>query len=274
MGSPNSLEKIALPLRLEEIQVDLQTERLGGHIHYFPRIDSTNSYAYRLAEAGAPEGEVVIGEEQTQGKGRMGRQWISPPYLNLYFSVILRPTLPPVHAPQITLMAAVALAETVTNWISAPPEIKWPNDILVGGKKLAGILTESSCDPDRIRFVILGIGANLNFDEDRMSDALRQRATSILSLTQRPVVREIFAQRLIQNLDRCYGELEAKGFSGLSRRWDRFFALKGKRVRVEMAGEPVTGKALGLDDDGALILVGEGGERRKVIAGDVIPLDA
>lgn len=274
MKSLARLEKFAVPLRLEEIQVDLQAQRLGGHIHYFPKIDSTNSYAYRLAEAGAPEGEVVIGEEQTQGKGRMGRQWVSPPYLNLYLSVILRPALPPVHAPQITLMAAVALAETVAHWLSAPPEIKWPNDILVGGKKLAGILTESSCDPDRIRFVILGIGANLNFDEERMSEALRQRATSLLSLTRRPVAREIFARRLIQNLDRCYGELEARGFSGLAQRWDRFFALRGKRVRIEMAGEPVTGKALGLDETGALILLVEKGERRKVIAGDVIPLDS
>ena len=136
--------------------------RLGNQpsrkkLHYFAEIDSTNACARRLAERGAQEGEVIIAESQTHGRGRLGRTWVSPPYVNLYLSVILRPKLPPIDAPQITLMAAVALAETLAAFIPVPlPAIKWPNDILAGGKKLAGILTESSCHSERIEFVILG----------------------------------------------------------------------------------------------------------------------
>ncbi|MBI3064716.1 MAG: biotin--[acetyl-CoA-carboxylase] ligase [Deltaproteobacteria bacterium] len=165
------------PLCLDIIQSELATKRLGTKFHYFQEIDSTNSYARRLADAGAPEGAVVIAEHQSDGRGRLGRSWESPPYRNLYFSLLLRPTLAPAHAPQITLMAAVALADTVAAFVAEPPAIKWPNDILLQGKKLAGILTESSCDAKRIEFVILGIGVNLNFPRER-TDAMELSKTS------------------------------------------------------------------------------------------------
>src|SRR3990172_856750 len=156
------------PLSLDEIHGALGTKRLGTRFHYFQEIDSTNSQARRLADAGAPEGEVVIAEHQSDGRGRLGRGWVSPPFSNLYCSLVLRPALAPANAPQITLMAAVALADTVAAFVAEPPAIKWPNDILLRGKKLAGILTESSCDAKRIEFVILGIGVNLNFPRERM----------------------------------------------------------------------------------------------------------
>src|SRR5919106_2303059 len=183
---PTSEQKPELgghPLQLQQIQDGLATKRLGAQLHYFPDIDSTNSYARRLAEHGAAEGEIVIAEAQTRGRGRLGRSWISPPFVNLYFSVILRPRLAPAHAPQLTLMAAVAVADTVTFFIHTAPAIKWPNDVLVGGRKLAGILTESSCDSERIEFVILGIGINLNYPVELMPEDIRNRATSIASLT-------------------------------------------------------------------------------------------
>jgi hypothetical protein len=131
-------ERIDGPLQLQQVRDGLAIRRLGTNLHYFSEIDSTNSYA-------------------------------------LYFSVILRPQLPPVHAPQLTLMAAVALADTIASFIGTPPSIKWPNDILVGGKKLAGILTESSCDSERIEFVILGIGVNLNYPVPSMPEVIRER---------------------------------------------------------------------------------------------------
>src|SRR3989337_2150013 len=146
------------PLNLDEIQGALGTKRLGTRFHYFQEIDSTNSHARRLAETGAPEGEIVIAEHQSGGRGRLGRSWGSPPFSNLYCSLILRPALAPAQAPQITLTAAVALADTVAAFVAEPPAIKWPNDILLRGQKLAGSLTESSCDAKRIEFVILGIG--------------------------------------------------------------------------------------------------------------------
>ncbi len=261
------------PLRLEEIQRGLVTERLGKKIHYLPEVDSTNRFAFRRAQEGGEEGEIVIAESQTRGKGRMGRSWFSPPGLNLYLSVILKPKLPPVHAPQITLMSAVAVADTVQSFLESPPAIKWPNDIMVQGKKLAGILTESSCDPERLHFVVVGIGVNLNLPSGLLPEAIRESATSLLMLTGRTVDRAAFTGQLIQSLDRCYGELEDKGFPWIARRWESFFELRGKRVMVEMADEPLTGTARGIDGDGALILEQDGGALQRIVAGDVIPLE-
>ena len=261
------------PLHLEQVRDGLITKRLGGRLHYFAEIDSTNVYAKRLAEQGAGEGEVIIAETQTRGRGRLGRHWVSPAFLNLYFSVILRPRLAPVQAPQITLMAAVALADTVTLFLGRPPAIKWPNDILVGGKKLAGILTESSCSSEAIEFVILGIGANLNYPVALMPEGIRKRATSMIALTQRPINREAFARRLIQDLDRCYGELQEEGFGSLALRWEALFGLRGKRVRAEATDQSVMGRARGLDRDGALLVEDDEGIRHRIVAGDVVLLE-
>ncbi len=261
------------PLSLDEIQGALGTKRLGAKFHYFPEIDSTNSYARRLADAGAPEGEVVIAEYQSDGRGRLGRSWVSPPFSNLYCSLVLRPALAPAHAPQITLMAAVALADTVASFVCEPPTIKWPNDILIRGRKLAGILTESSCDAKRIEFVILGIGVNLNFPRERMPESIRDRATSLVEVGGQGVSRENFLRRLIQDLDRCYGVLEDLGFAAIAPRWQARFGLKGKTVRVEMGGDVLIGQAVGIDRDGALLVEDDRGERQRVVAGDVTAIE-
>jgi BirA family biotin operon repressor/biotin-[acetyl-CoA-carboxylase] ligase len=261
------------PLQLQQVRDGLVTTRLGKRLHYFLEIDSTNSHAQRLAAEGADEGAVIIAEAQTHGRGRLGRSWISPPFVNLYFSVILRPRLPPVDAPQLTLMAAVALTDTLAQFLQIPPIIKWPNDILVGGKKLAGVLTESSCDSKRIEFVILGIGVNLNYPVASMPELIRQRATSIVSVTEKSVSRELFLRRLIQDLDRCYGELEDAGFHSIATRWEALFGLRGKKVRVEMGDQVVTGTARGIDRDGALLLESEGGAPLRIVAGDVVPVE-
>jgi BirA family biotin operon repressor/biotin-[acetyl-CoA-carboxylase] ligase len=260
------------PLSLDEIQGALGTKRLGTKFHYFQEIDSTNSHARRLAETGAPEGEVVIAEHQSDGRGRLGRSWVSPPFSNLYCSLVLRPALAPAHAPQITLMAAVALADTIASFVADRPAIKWPNDILIDGKKLAGILTESACDAKRIEFVILGIGVNLNFPRERMPETIRDRATSLMEVAGNTLSRELFLRRLIQDLDRCYGTLGDLGFAAIAPRWEAYFALRGRRVRVEMVDETLSGTATGIDGDGALLLEAEDGVLHRVLAGDVIPL--
>lgn len=260
----------------EEIQRGLAPARLGKRIHYFAEIPSTNLHASRRAQEGAAEGEVFIAETQTHGRGRMGRSWISPPYANLYLSVILRPRLRPDEAPQITLMAGVAAAEAVQSFLGLAPEIKWPNDILVKGKKLGGILAESSSEPDRLLFVVLGIGVNLNYPREMMPEAIRESATSLMTLMEKPVDRCLFARRLIRDLDRCYGELESQGFAAIRQRWESFFKLKGKMAKVDMAGGEgeVVGKVRGIDVDGALILEDDTGELKKIVAGDVVPLQA
>jgi BirA family biotin operon repressor/biotin-[acetyl-CoA-carboxylase] ligase len=271
------IHRAAVPLEIEKLKESAETCRLGKQIHYFVEIESTNAYAFKRAQEGGTEGEIVVSESQTRGKGRMGRHWVSPAYLNLYFSVILRPKVPPAHAPQLTLMSAVAVAETVQSFLPYPPEIKWPNDILVRGKKLAGILTESSCQSDKILFVIIGIGVNLNFTLALMPEAIQDRATSIRILTQKPVNRTAFMQRLIHNLDKCYGDFEDKGFSVLAHRWESFFALKGKNIKIQMTSSPdqaIRGKAIGIDGDGALTLQDDRGVLRRIIAGEVFPADS
>jgi len=256
----------------EEIRKHLAAARLGKKIHYFPELDSTNRYAFKLAAEGADEGEVVLAERQTRGKGRLGRGWFSPPNLNLYLSVILRPRLRPADAPQLTLTAAVALAESAQSFLGYPPAIKWPNDILVGGKKLAGILTESSVDRERLHFVVVGLGVNLNIAQHMLPEELRGLATSLLILTQRPVDRDAFAGELIRSLDRCYGELEQRGFPYIAARWESFFELKGRKVKVEMGDRQLSGTAKGIDRDGALLVERADGALERVIAGDVIPI--
>jgi BirA family biotin operon repressor/biotin-[acetyl-CoA-carboxylase] ligase len=260
-------------LTLAGLRQGVTAKRLSGPFHYFSEIDSTNSAARRLAEAGAPEGSIVIAESQTHGRGRLGRRWQSPPLANLYFSVVLRPGLAPSQAPQITLMAAVALAETLAQFVPQAAAIKWPNDILVNGRKLAGILTDAACHAERLDFVILGIGVNLNYRASAMPMEIRERATSVIELTGAPVDRESVLKRLIHDLDRCYGELEEAGFASLAPRWEAHFYLRGKQVRVELLDQIVTGRATGIDRDGALLVELPGGALQRIIAGDVIPVE-
>ncbi len=270
--SHKAKDDLSQHLRLHEITGDRVYQRLGIKLHYFSEIDSTNKQARELAEKGALEGEIVIAEQQTRGRGRLGRNWVSPPFLNLYLSVILRPKLPPAHAAQVTLMAAVALADTVAGFTPDTPAIKWPNDILLRGKKLAGILTESSITAERVNYVILGIGVNLNYPHALMPEAIRERATSLMECAGKTVSREAFLGRLIHDLDRCYGILGEAGFDAIAPQWEAYFNFRGERVRVEGGGEALAGIAKGIDRDGALIIEREGGQYHRVFAGDVIPL--
>jgi len=263
----------ATALDLSVLSTAISDSRLARKFHYFSEIGSTNSYARELAESGAVEGEVVVAESQAQGRGRLGRKWQSPPYANLYFSIVLRPKLPPAQAPQITLMAAVALADALGSFVPQAVAIKWPNDILVGGRKLAGILTEAACDSERLHYVILGIGVNLNYRFESMPEEIQARATSTAELTGKSTNRESFLIRLIHDLERCYGELEASGFGGLAPRWEAHFGWRGKTVRVELLDQRLEGRAQGIDKDGALLIEDSQGGLHRVIAGDVIPLE-
>jgi BirA family biotin operon repressor/biotin-[acetyl-CoA-carboxylase] ligase len=260
-------------LDVASLQQGLGVVRIGAQLHYFLEIGSTNSHARELAEAGAAEGTVVVAESQSQGRGRLGRRWQSPAFKNLYLSILLRPKLSPAHAAQITLMAAIALADVVDSYVPGQAAIKWPNDILIGKKKLAGILTEASCDAERVHYVILGVGINLNYASESMPEEIRRRATSLLEVTGKPVQRESFLQGLLQGIERCYGELEQAGFAALAPRWQTYFAWRGRRVRVELLDQVTIGTAKGIDRDGALVLLDDHGVEQRILAGDVIPLE-
>jgi BirA family biotin operon repressor/biotin-[acetyl-CoA-carboxylase] ligase len=170
-------------------------------------------------------------------------------------------------------MAAVALAETVQRFAGASPEIKWPNDILMDGKKLAGILSEFSVQSGRVLYAILGIGVNLNYSKAWMPEELQNRATSLMAVLDRSVDRNLFTGLLIRSLERCYLDLLTAGFGRMALRWEGFFKLNGKRVRVEMPDQTVHGIVRGVDPEGALLVEDHSGLTRRVVAGDVIPAE-
>ncbi len=252
-----------------EIKPLLKTKWMGKRIHHFQTIDSTNSKAYQLALSGAEEGEVVVSESQEKGRGRLGRQWFSPPSLNLYLSVILRPRIPPHQAPLITLMAAVATADAIRKFSGLPPLIKWPNDILLRDRKVAGLLNEIHSEMDRVHFVILGIGVNLNMDEQQFSKEIRSIATSLKIEMGQTVSRKDFLESLLLELESWYSIFLKEGWAVVLNAWRERADIKGRKVKVTSFGETVVGTAIDVDSDGALILETEGGKQKKVMAGDV-----
>jgi BirA family biotin operon repressor/biotin-[acetyl-CoA-carboxylase] ligase len=252
-----------------EVKPILKTKWMGKTIHYFPTVDSTNSKAYQLALHGAEEGEVVIAESQERGRGRLGRSWFSPPFLNLYLSIILRPKIPPHQAPLITLMAAVATAEAIRKFSDLTPSIKWPNDILLRDRKIAGLLNEIQSEMDRVHFVILGIGVNLNMDAKMFSKEIRNVATSLKRETGRMISRKDYIQTLLQELEDWYTIFLKEGSVPVLEAWRERAQIKGKPVKVTSFGEPLFGVAADIDSDGALILETKNGERRRVVAGDI-----
>jgi BirA family biotin operon repressor/biotin-[acetyl-CoA-carboxylase] ligase len=234
----------------EEIAPGLDTRWLARDIHYLENTDSTNRVALELAREGAAHGTTVIAEGQTAGRGRLGRSFYSPPLLNLYTSVVLRPTLTTQQAPAWILASAVAVAQTVAGSVPDPEavEIKWPNDVLLGGLKTSGILMELGAEATRVSFLVLGIGVNLNVRRENFPREFRHLATS---------------ERV---LDAC----SAAGFDAVRADFDARFRMRGRRVRVsDLGGEDFEGVVLGIDADGALRLRGADGAEKRVIAGDV-----
>ena len=252
-----------------EVKPLLKTKWMGRMIHYFPALDSTNSKAYQLALNGAKEGEVVIAELQEQGRGRLGRDWFSPPFLNLYLSVILRPEIPPHQASLITLMAAVATAEAIQQSSGIQPFIKWPNDILLRGRKVAGLLNEIQSEMDRIHFIILGIGVNLNMDERMFSKEIRSVATSLKEEMGQTISRKSFLQCLLEKLEDWYTIFLKEGAETVLKAWKDKAQIKGRRVKVTSFGETLIGTAVDVDSNGALILETKDGDRKRVVAGDI-----
>ena len=252
-----------------EIARHLTTERIGRVIHHFDSIDSTNRHAMELARRGAPEGEVVVAEVQTGGRGRLGRSFFSPEGVSFYGSIILRPEIPPARAPQITLVAGLAVADAVEKHAGARPGLKWPNDVRLGPMKVAGILTEMESEGDRVLYVVCGPGINLNVPSDGFPPELHAIATSILAATGRSVDRAAFAADLLGSFERFYDEFLSTGLARLRERWDAYSVLNGEWVTVEGAGETREGRVLGIDEDGALRLEGRQGQIVRALAGDV-----
>ena len=261
---------MARPDRLSALELHplLTTRALGRVLHHHETIGSTNATAFRLAQDGAVHGTVVVAEQQTAGKGRRGRAWVSPPGLNLYFSAILRPELSPQRAPELTLVAAVALAETLRE-AGSDAAIKWPNDVQLGGRKVAGILTELSAEPERVHFVIVGVGVNLNAGAEHFPQELRDTATSLAQVLGRPVARAAFTAALWTRLEAWLDTYLATGFDAVRLRWKALSSTLGQQVRVRTDRGDWEGFAEDIDLTGALMVRTADGRVERVLAGDV-----
>jgi BirA family biotin operon repressor/biotin-[acetyl-CoA-carboxylase] ligase len=239
------------------------------NVHWFDAVDSTQRAARDLARTGAPEGTMVVAERQSAGRGRLGRQWHSPPGVNLYCSIVLRPELPPGAVPQVGLVVGVAVAAAVSEEAGRPAAIKWPNDILLGGRKVAGILTEMESEVDRVHHVVAGIGVNLNAPRSSFPADLRAKATSLLAVTGRRVDRAAFAARLLAALEARYGRYLRVGFPAVRTEWESYSCLTDAEVRVASPAGEERGRVLGLDADGALRLRRADGHEVRIVAGEV-----
>ena len=261
VNSPDALHADDLLARLGETKV------IGRDIRVFEETTSTNDVIEKLARDGVKEGAVVFAESQTKGRGRLGRKWMSPTHKGLWFSILLRPKLSPQETTQLTVASATALRRAIKNVTGVSADIKWPNDLLIGGKKVVGILTEMSAEVDRVRHVILGIGVDVNQEE--FPPELRAIATSLKNESGEEVCRAELAVEILRELDFDYARICGGKFSTVADEWETGCATIGNKVSVQMGARLVRGKAEALDDDGALLVRTEHGHLERIIGGDV-----
>ncbi len=256
----------------EEIQLGLDTQWLGREIEWLDSTDSTNRVAQEWAREGAAHGSVVIAEGQTAGRGRLGRAFYSPPYQNLYTSIVLRPELTIDQAPSLIMASAIAVAQAVEDSLGGGEEveIKWPNDVLIGGLKTSGILMELGAEATRVEYLVLGIGVNLNVDRETFPEEFRHLATSLASHAGFEIDRLAFVWHLFSRLESVLDRCAAGGFDAVRPEFEARFRMAGRRVRVlQLGAEEICGTAVGIDADGALRVLRDDGTETRVIAGDV-----
>lgn len=254
-----------------EIKWKLKTRTLGREVISYKKVDSTNDIAYALAEKGLKEGAVILSEEQEKGKGRHGRNWISPSKSGIYLSVILRPQITPNEISKITLLAAVATAKAVREITGLQAMIKWPNDILVNHRKVCGILTEMKAEQDGVDFIVIGIGINVNTPIKQ----LPKGASSLKEELSRhsaddPVSRIDLTKRLIERLDADYFLLKKDGFRPIMDEWKHLTDMLGSRVKVVLQNRTFEGLAHDIDPDGALVVRKDAGTLEKISSGDIM----
>jgi len=251
-----------------EIQSALTTEVIGKKVFFYPSLDSTNVKAFELARSGEPDGTAVIADGQTKGKGRIGRRWESPPGVNVYTSIILRPDCPPQAAQNLTFLSAVAVAEAVGAVCPKRPSVKWPNDILIDSRKVAGILLEMDSEADRVNFVVAGIGVNVNMKERTLPDPVRSIATSLADKSGHEVERTQFVRTLYASIEKWYKIYSMEGFGPILAAWKGYFDAEGKPIRVISFNRTISGICAGVDESGALLVRDPAGALVRIISGD------
>ena len=246
-----------------------KTKIIGRDIRVFRETTSTNDVIEKLARDGVKEGAVVFAEAQTKGRGRLGRKWISPAKKGLWFSVLLRPDLRPQEATQLTVASAAALRRAIESNTGLKAEIKWPNDILIRGKKVAGILTELHAEVDRVKHVILGMGVDVNLSPGDFPPEVRKLATSLKAELGKPVSRPELAVAILRELDRDYARVCSGRFAAVAEEWEKHCATLGRRVAIRMGTRQIRGRAESLSEDGALLLRTDHGHLERIVGGDV-----
>ncbi|MBM7703333.1 biotin--[acetyl-CoA-carboxylase] ligase [Metabacillus iocasae] len=252
-----------------ELILGLQTKKIGQHVHYEEVVESTQKIAHRLAQEGVQEGTVVVAEEQTSGRGRLDRVWHSPKGTGVWMSIILRPTVPPQNAPQLTLLTAVAVVQAIQEVTGISPQIKWPNDILIEGKKAVGILTEMQADADRIHSVIIGIGINVNQQQQDFSDAIKDIATSLAAETGELINRATLMQTIFLKIESLYEEYLKNGFGLIKVLWETYAISIGKRIIARTLRGSIEGWAKGITEDGVLLVEDDLGVLHHIHSADI-----
>ncbi len=259
-ASPRGYRLVSSP----DLLLPYEFPDLEQRIHYFPEIGSTMDAARELARKGAGEGTIVIAEAQAHGRGRLSREWLSPKG-GIYFTLILRPSISPAYAPRINLMASVAVAATIRKLFGLNAELKWPNDVLIEGRKVCGILAEMDAEMDVVNFVNVGIGINANTSVPQFE----KTATSLKDTLGRKISRKEFLSVLLGEIERRQALLME---ADLLEEWKKLSGTLNKYVRILSLGEVIVGRAIDIDTTGALIIRKRNGSLKKALAGDCIHL--
>ena len=255
-------------MMVNQLQDGSCAKKLGKNILFFHEVDSTNMLAKKLAMCGAHEGTVIVAETQTRGQGRLGREWSSPTG-GLWFSIILRPKAPPTEAAKLTFVAGLAVANVLGEVFGLKVETKWPNDVLVNGRKICGILTEMNTTSETVNFVVVGIGVNANFDVEKVfPESLRKVATSLENELGRKVQLEELLRALLERLENLYELFKREGFNPILKEWKKYARFLGCQVEAISTAEKLRGLALDVNHEGALVIGLADGTIKRVFSAD------
>ncbi len=259
------LLRIPDKLFADEIGFELDTEIIGSRIFSYEDLDSTNDTVFKMGQDGVPEGAAVFTEHQKKGRGRLGRTWSAPKNKSVLFSYLLRPKMSPAEIARVTLVTGVSIIKAVRKTTGKPLGLKWPNDIYYEGKKAGGILTEMSAEADKINFVVVGVGLNVN----SKGSELPPQAVSLSEAAGREIPRIALAQALLREIENDYQRLKEGRFEDIAREWEEYSVTTGQRVVASLPDRKIEGQATGIDADGALWIRRDDGLQERVLSGDI-----
>lgn len=262
---------ISLPNSVSEntIMWGLDTNWLGKNVIHKESLESTQTLAHQLALEGEKHGTIVVADEQTQGRGRVSRKWFSPKGKSISMSMILRPNILPYLAPQLTLLTATVLANVLDEHCNVKPQIKWPNDILINGKKIAGILTEMQAEQDNVLYVIIGIGMNINHEKEDIAEDIRHRATSLKIETDREWDIVPIIQRILESFEQKYDQYLIRGFKDVKETWENYGFKINERLKIKTGNEQFEAIFRGIGEDGALLAEKPDGTLEKIYSAEI-----